>query len=876
MDVITTHLNADFDGLAAMIAAKKLYPQAEIVFSGSQEKNIREFLGQASQFQYDIKRVKQIPLDEVRRLILVDTRLAGRLGNFAQCLSNPGLTIHIYDHHPDTPDDLHGEVEIIRSVGSTTTIFVQLFRERNIEINAEEATLFSLGIYEDTGSFTFTTTTPDDLQAAAWLLGKGANLHTTSQFISHELTAQQVKLLHDLIRSATRYTIQGIDITAAKIAVSEYVDEFALIVRRFMEMENLDTLFVLAGMGDRIYFIARSRIPEVNAGEIARDLGGGGHSSAASATVKNMTLIEAEEKLVRLLHKHVHPQSVARELMSSPAITVKADVPIKEANRILTRYNVTVLPVVKGKKKILGIISRMVIEKAIFHGLGNLPVSEYMTTGVATLPITATLADIQELIIEHRQRLIPVASEQEIKGVITRTDLLNLLVSDPGHFPKNLLSADERPSIGRHRNLNSLIVECLNKEMVVLLRTVGEVAQENGFTAYVVGGFVRDLLLHISNFDLDIVVEGNGIEFAKKMAERLGGVVRTHQKFNTAVVKLKDGFKIDVATARLEYYEYPAALPMVELSSIKLDLYRRDFTINAMAIHLNPDKFGVLVDFFNCQNDIKDRRIRILHNLSFVEDPTRIFRAIRFEQRMGFRIGEHTEKMIKNAVKMNLFDRFSGRRFFGELKLILSEENPIPAIHRMADFDLLRFIHPKLRFDKRLENILSETQQAVVWHRLLYLDEACRYWLVYLLSIMFQATKRDFVAFCDRFEVADRYRTVLIKEKEAANKILEVLNQRRVLRPSEIYWLLSERSHEGLLFLIASTRKKAARKAVSNYVTHLRHVSTSIRGEDLKKMGYVSGPIYRTILNHLLEAKLNGLIKTRAEEVEYAKQHYPL
>ena len=875
MDVITTHLNADFDAMAAMVAARKIYPDAEMVFSGSQEKNLREFFTQSSQYQFEFKRLRQIPLSEVRRLIIVDTRLARRLGNFASCLENPGIKLHIYDHHPDTPEDLHGEVEVIEPVGSTTTIFVQLFRKKNIGVTPEEATLFALGIYEDTGSFTYATTTPTDLEAAAWLVGQGANLDITSQFITHELTAQQVNLLHDLIKSTTHYTIQGIDIVVAKMALPDYVDEFALIIRRFMIMENLNTLFALAGMGDRIYFIARSRIPEVNVGEIARDFGGGGHASAASATIKDMTLIEAEEKLILLLHKHVHPQSVAGELMSSPIISVKDHVSIKEANRLLTRYNVTVLPVVRGRNKILGMISRMVIEKCIFHGLGDLPVSEYMTTEVATLPSSATLTDIQELIIEHRQRLIPVVDDQEVKGVITRTDLLSLLVSDPGHLPKNLLSPDERPSVDRHRNLNNLMTESLTRDMIVLLRTIGEVAQENGCTAYAVGGFVRDLLLHIKNYDLDIVVEGNGIAFAKKLAEHTGGAVRTHEKFNTALVILPSGFKVDVATARLEYYEYPAAMPLVELSSIKLDLYRRDFTINAMALHLNPGRFGLLVDFFNCQNDLRDRRIRILHNLSFVEDPTRIFRAIRFEKRMGFQIGKHSEKMIKNAVKMDLFNRFYGRRFLGELKLILSEDDPIPALKRMADFDILKFILPGLKFDKRLINLLSETQKAITWYKLLYLDEPFKQWRVYLFAITARAKMKELVMFCERFELAERYKMKFLKEKEAADKILASLSRKPRLRASEIYWLLQERSHETLLYIIAMARRKTAKKAVSNYVTHLRHVTTYMTGADLKGLGYATGPLFRTILNHLLEAKLDGLVKSRSDEIQFVRRHYP-
>ncbi len=876
MEVITTHMNADFDSLASMVAARKFYPDAVMAFAGSQEKNIRDFFAQSSHYFFDFKRQKQIPLDKVTKLILVDTRLAGRLGNFAKCLKNENIELHIYDHHPDTPEDLKGDVEVIRAVGSTSTIFVQLFREKAISITKDEATLLSMGIYEDTGSFNYATTTPDDLEAAAWLLEQGANLHTVSQSISRELTVYQLGLLNDLIKSAINYTIQGIDIIVAKVALKEYVDEFALLVRHFMVMENLNVLFALAGMEDRIYLIARSRVPEVNVGEIARDFGGGGHASAASATVKNMTMIEAEEKLVRLLNKHVRPQSLAGELMSQPVITAPPDISIKNANQVLTRYNITVLPVVQKKSKLLGIISRRVAEKAIFHNLGDLPVSDYMTTDVLSLPSSASLADIQELIIEHRQRLIPVVDDDELQGVITRTDLLNLLIDDPAHQPKNLISADERSYVERHRNVSSFLAEVLNKEMTILLRTIGEVAEENGYTAYAVGGFVRDLLLRIKNLDLDIVVEGDGIKFAKKLAEHFGAAVRTHEKFSTALVIMPNGFNIDVATARLEYYEYPAAMPTVELSSLKLDLYRRDFTINAMAINLNSEKFGTLVDFFNSQTDIKERRIRILHNLSFVEDPTRIFRAIRFEQRIGFTIGKHTEKLLKNAVKMNLFNRFFGHRCFTELKLIFSEENPIPAIRRMAEFDLLKFILPGLKFDKRMEHNLTETQRAMAWYKLLYLDEPCQQWLVYLFAILVHSTPSELKVFCTKFEFVESHKSELLKEKEAADKILKELSRTRRLRTSEIYWLLQERSHESLLYLIAMARKKTAKKAVSYFVTHLRHYKTYIQGVDLKKMGYKSGPIYKTILNHLLEAKLDGEVESRADEIKFIKRNYPL
>lgn len=904
MDIITTHLNADFDSLAAMVAAKKLYPQAEMVFPGSQERNVRDYLKQSA-LVYTFQRLKNINLAEVTRLIVVDTRQASRIGALADCLGNPGLAVHLYDHHPDAPDDMRGEVTVVRPVGSTTTIFVQLFQARGITLLPEEATLLTMAIHEDTGSFLFDTTTPEDLQAAAWLLGQGANLNVVSPFIVQELSAAELSILNKLIESATTYTIQGLPVVVARLSLPDYIDEFALLVRKFMAIENLNTLFALATMGDRLYLIARSRVPEVNVGSIALEFGGGGHASAASATIKDLTLVEAEEKLVWLLHKYVQPRSLARELMSAPVICVPPETSIAEVNDILTRYSITVLPVLDPEHKPLGLISRRVTEKAIFHGLGSLPATDYMTTDFATLPPDASLADIQERIIEHRQRFIPVVEEERVIGVITRTDLLNLLAKDRASQTSDP-DRDDQPSSSRHRNLNTVLVNSLSKEMIVLLRTIGEVAKEMGFAAYAVGGFVRDLLRHTRNLDLDIVIEGDGIRFAGELAHRLNGVTRPHEKFQTAVIKLPDGFKIDVATARLEYYEYPAAMPTVEMSSIKLDLFRRDFTINALAIALNPEKFGLLVDFFNCQNDIRDQQIRVLHNLSFVEDPTRIFRAIRFEQRLGFRLGKFTERLIRSAIKQEMFGRFSGKRFFQELKYILAEENPQPAIYRMAAFNLLGFFHPAVKLDQRLKNILRETHRSVAWYKLLYRNEPFHQWRTFLLALTARLSIRQMIDFCTRFEVIERERETLIREKIAVGKILKVMHHRSLaddqggpeaetaagelvspetppskaqgppLKPSEVYWLLKGLSTEGLLHLMGLLVRKSGKRAVSLYVTDLSRVSPHIQGAELKRMGYAAGPLYATILNHLLEAKLDGMVHTAEDEAAFLRQHYPL
>lgn len=888
MEIITSHINADFDSFASMVAAKRLYPRAELVFPGSQEKKVREYLAQQFRNIYAFKKIKHVKLPEVRRLIIVDTRQPERIGELSNCLGNPGLDIHLYDHHPASPSDIRGNYEIVEEVGSTTTIFTGLFQERDILPTPDEATLMALGIYQDTGNFLHSSTHSRDMLAAAWLLRHGANLDVVNQFVAREMSAQQVNLLGKLHSNAATYPIGSTNVVLTKLTVSEYIDDFSAIVQRLMTMENIDALFALIDMGERIYLIARSRIPEVNVGAIARAFGGGGHASAASATVREMTLFEAEEKLIHLLHRHIRPKAIAGELMSSPVIAVTPNVTIDEANRLMTRYNVTVLPVAenggnpeKGDRPtgFLGMISRMVAEKAIYHKLGALPVAEYMTTEIATLPENATLADIQELIIENRQRLIPIVKEREVLGVITRTDLLNLLISDPAHLPADLLQEDNRPSVKRSRNLSGIMTQVLPKATVILLRDIGESAASMGYTTYVAGGFVRDLLLHINNTDIDIVVEGDGVHFAKAYAAQNNASVRTHEKFQTATIIFPDTTRIDVATARLEYYEYPAAMPTVELSSIKLDLYRRDFTINAMAIHLNPQRFGTLVDYFNSQNDLKERRIQVLHNLSFVEDPTRIFRAIRFEGRLDFQITRHTEKLVKNAVVMHLFDRYEEPRFFYELKLILSENNPLTALRRLAQFKLFPFLWPDLRpnlkIDRRFVHFITQANRAISWYKLLYLPEEIESWMVYLLAIMSRSRTKELQNFCIRFDLPPRDRKKLIQQKTDVERIARDMMKRPFMKPSEIYWLLADLDNEGLLYLMTIARKKHIQQAVSSFVTRLRDVTPVIGGKELIDLGYRPGPGFRSMLNHLIEVQLDGQVSTSDEAINFITSNYP-
>ncbi len=872
MDVITTHINADFDSLASMLAAKKLYPNAVLVFPGSQERSLRDFFIHSTLYAFEIERVKNIDLHEVKRLILVDTRQISRIGKFSEVLSKPDVDIHIYDHHPPSSEDLHGSLEVISEVGATVTLLLNILQEKGIEITPDEATVMMLGIYEDTGNLIFPSTKEDDFKAAGYLVRKGANLSVLSNVIIKELTAEQVFLLNDLIQSATRYSFHGIDVVIAQASVDRYVGDIAVLVHKLKDMENLDVLLVLVRMEDRIYLIGRSRLEEVNVSEIASEFGGGGHPTAASATVKGMPLVEAHDRLIKTLKEMVRPKKVARDAMVYPVKTIEPERTLKEAGEILTRYNLNILPVLQDEK-VIGLISKQVVEKAVYHGLKSSLVKEYMTTEFSVVSPDTPFFQVQAFIIGQNQSFLPVIEKDRLVGTISAGDVMRVLQEEMMKSEKGVSVFESQPLYGRKKMISKLMRERFPERVHNLLIEFGRVGDALGYFVYAVGGFVRDLLLRVENFDVDIVVEGDGIRFAEEFEKMFPCRIRTHKKFGTAIILFPDGSKVDVATARWEFYDSPAALPTVEKASIKTDLYRRDFTINTLAIQLNPKAFGELIDFFGGVKDIKEKVIRVLHNLSFVEDPTRVFRAIRFEQRFGFQIGKHTQNLMKNAVKVGFLERLSGGRVLSELILILQEGDPLPALKRMRDFNLFHFLHPSLQFDEQAEVLFEQIHHVISWFDLLFLEQQYERWLIYFYGLIDFLKEGEIEDLCRRLAMNEKLKKSVMEGKlqadQALLQIFSWINADRRPKRSEIYNTLDPHSTESKLFMMAKTTQVETRRYISLYFTQLKDTKPLLRGRDLIQMGMKSGPSIKKALTGLLKARLDEQVITRQDEMEY-------
>ncbi len=435
-------------------------------------------------------------------------------------------------------------------------------------------------------------------------------------------------------------------------------------------------------------------------------------------------------------------------------------------------------------------------------------------------------------------------------------------------------------SVNLIKQLNRLPEEVLGR-----IELIGGVASELKYHAYVVGGFVRDLLLGVADFDLDVVIEGDGIIFAEELAKKMGAEHPvTHKRFGTATVHSADKsedsgaasdsrsykkIKIDIATARYEIYESPGSLPKVTYGTIKDDLSRRDFSINALAFGLTRE-FGQALDFFNGLEDLKEEKIRVLHDLSFIDDPTRILRAIRFEQRYGFHIEPRTLKLIKEATGAGALPRVQKHRLRDEIILFLKEEAVFKCLKRINLLCGFDFIHPKVKLDIKKTVFLKKIEKIRSWFE----DNFSRkrkidLWLVYFMILVedldMASLHRMINGFAFNWSAAKR----ILSFKHSSRAIIEKL--RKPISPSEVYRLLEPLSFEVIFLIVLKGNNPVITEAVKNFLLHYNGIRIASTGEDLKRIGIMPGPRYKDILRSVLYAKLDHKLKTKEEELDYLK-----
>ncbi len=868
MKIILTHEQADFDALASLLGAHYLHEAALPVLPRKMNRNVRAFITLYGG-ELPFVEARDLPNEPIEAITLVDTQSMVSIKG-----AKSDAAVHVIDHHP-IREDFPTEWSItVAATGANTTIFVDSLREREITLGMVQATLLLLGIYEDTGSCTYSRTTARDLRAASFLVEQGANLSIANDFLNHPLTLDQQALYDRLRRNAETLHIQGHTIILACEDAPDMEEEYSTIVHKLRDFLDPEAIFVLITTKAGVQMITRSTCDQIDVAEIAAQFGGGGHDRAAAGLIKNKPLHQVKSDLIRLLPDYVHPAVTVQQIMSTTPQLLKPNTSVSEALQRMQRFGYEGFPVVK-KGKIIGLLTRRAVDRAIAHKL-NLTAEKIMDAGEYFVEPNDSIERLQIVMTNTGWGQIPVTEREsgKIIGIVTRTDLLKIL-------------SEKSKSISR-QNISNRLEANLSPARLALLKVVAAEAYDINAALYIVGGFVRDILLERPSLDFDLVVEGDAIGLARRLAQKYGGRVTSHSQFRTAKWLLGDADilfdqlknlsmsgheleagdlslpkSLDFVTARTEFYTHPTALPTVEKGSIKLDLHRRDFTINTLALRLDGRHYGDLLDYWGGWNDIRHKQVRVLHSLSFVDDPTRILRAVRFEQRFGFEIEKRTLELLKEAA--NLLERVSGDRIRHELDNILGEENVVNILHRLDRLALFSSIETAFHWDswlcQHVDILLKDEPDFTQWRFKIMDRKGLLRNVIYSLFLL-----------CNSEEDAKALATHL---KLPANMRKSIWNARRLWNnrkelysalPSRIVEIFDDIDRVALYTTFIAADDLTYKANIMKYIADWQYIVPTITGRNLHALGIPPGPDYRSILKTLRDAWLNGEIKSVAEE----------
>ncbi|MBE8965398.1 CBS domain-containing protein [Nostocales cyanobacterium LEGE 12452] len=902
MDLILCHTTADFDALGAAVGLTRLLSGSKIVLTGGSHPPVRDFLA-LHRDEYPLIERRSVNPEKIRSLNVVDTQHRDRLGKAAEWLDLPNLKeIIVYDHHLGQESDIPATRSHIDSVGATTTLIVEQLQQQEISLTSAEATVMALGIHVDTGSLTYDQSTARDALALAWLMQQGASLSVISTYRDPGLSPQLQQLLTESLESLEYLCLHGYTVAWVTLKTDGFVPGLSSLASELVELTEIDALLLaneyhLSEEDSRLTVIGRSQIPKTNLNLLFQLLGGGGHSQAASLNLRGVDSQAILKQLVDGVKAQIPHPPTARDLMSSPVRTILPETTIAEAQRILLRYRHSGLSVVDTQGQLVGIISRRDIDIALHHGFSHAPVKGYMTKNLKTITPDTTLPEIESVMVTYDIGRLPVLENGQLLGIVTRTDVLRELHQERDEDEEG----EQKFKIQNSKFKIPLSTELQNRlapQLWQLLTTASQEAEKRGWHLYLVGGGVRDLLLTevasgtLMIKDIDLVVDGfhksadvgAGVELAKALQQLYPTArLEIHGAFQTAALLWHkdpelDSLWVDIATARTEFYPYPAANPEVEASSIRQDLYRRDFTINALALRLTSPRAGELLDFFGGLLDLQAKQIRVLHANSFIEDPTRIFRGVRFAVRFGFQIEPQTEEFIRYAINSGVYDRTAQEnsrtpalqtRLKTELKHILEAPYWKSALQLLDNLGALQCIHPTLKLDvevlrqlRLLERCLQRFDpQTTLIH-----------WEMRLETLIAHLTPQYRAKVAKNLQLQEdgikRLQSLAFAQDEVMQSLPECQS------PSQVVQLLRQYDLP-MLILIAVQSPRSLRHQIWEYLTVWANVQPLLNGNDLKKLGYKPGPQYRQILDDMLAATLDRVIKDKTEAEEFLAQHYP-
>jgi tRNA nucleotidyltransferase (CCA-adding enzyme) len=855
--IAVSHHYADFDALASIVAISKLFPGTIPVLSISSEVEVQRFISIYKDY-LNLYPIDEISFDDVKEVYLVDTQDISRIKPLYEETLKRDLYISVFDHHPIEEELKFNEVTT-KTYGSTMTILYELIKKKNINFNQVEATLFLLGIYEDTGSLTFSSTTERDLEACGYFLKKGGKLTIVSEFVYPALNKSQKELFSKFLDAIETVEIKGVNIAVCPVSVETYVEGVSFLTHKLMETTDVDALFTITKFKDSVLIVGRSKDANiVNVGKAIENLGGGGHPQAASAFLQknNKDLNSLVLTVLRAVKENTKSTRRVEDFMSSPVKVITPDTSAEEALKLMLRYGYSGLPVVVDEK-LVGIISRRDIGRISEEKLKKMPVSYYMSKNPKTIPSEISIKEAEKIMIEKDYGRLPVVKSKKIVGILTRSDLLRALYG----IEKESNSSNKNKT-SKKKSIKDLLKNKLSDELLEYLKYLGKIGDELKINAYLVGGSIRNLILGYDCKDFDILIDKDFYKFienVRKDEKFKDKKIMINKIFNTAKIQIDENLIFDIALARKEYYEYPAALPTVSIGSLREDLYRRDFTINALAASLNSKTFGEIIDYFNCYEDIISKKIKILHKLSFIEDPSRIIRAVEYEFKYGFKMDKETEEAAINAMNIGIFERISKFRILSEFMNLIEDVNYNPSvIKRLSELNALRILSGNIKINK---NLIKKLESA---SRLIKLINPRKKWFSYIIILTLNLTDDETCDILERLKAGKKEIKVALNFRKNYKILTKKLS--KATKNSEIAEVLNTLSDEELVMLGSLLKNEDVDK-ILKYENEIKPIKLELSGDEIEKITNAKREKLGEIIKKLLFMKYDGIIKDKDDEV---------
>ncbi len=858
MQIIVAHDMTDLDGLAAMIAAGKLYDKAQPVFVGNLDSQVSNLMA-LYRDELSILNPEDVVFDQLTRVIVVDTYDLDRLGPLGKKINwaDKNLEVIMYDHHPHTLEDIpRVDLDLSREVGSATTILVNRIRAENQQLNPVEATVCALGIYADTGNFTHQETTAEDLSAVAFLMESGANMKIINEFLEEKLNAEQQEVYNLLQDNREDLVLEGVRISLFTLKYSTYVPGLNKVITRLKSLLNIEVLFIIVEMEGETVVIARSSSDAVNAGLICRYLGGGGHKGAASVQLEQ-ELKEARRNVISALKRGIRSVTKIKDIMTEEVHTIGPDTKISEAEKLMDRHGHNGL-VVCEQGAIKGVFSRRDIKKVRGHDLMHAPVKGYMSKNVIKIEPTAPVFRARDLLVKYNIGRLPVVKEGKLLGIVTRSDVIESYYNEPeSPFKYQNIYGSSLVQIEPHIIDIKDKLQHLKTDIREKLKIIGEIGRDNEARVFLIGGRIRDLLLGRYSRDLDFVVEGDVRQLASEIANHFGVKWSYNENFSTANIELQ-GYNLDLAATRREYYPAPGALPEVEEANILVDLFRRDYTVNALALNIGPESWGRLIDFFHGCRDLEEKKLRILHRFSFLDDPTRIIRGIRLALELDFTFEKETSELAREALSAGEFSGLSLARTFQELETLFQFEFTEQFLLFLKKYPVFKLLDINIKIDKqriekliKLEEFMAELSSA---------DIDLQKWSLRMTALT--GGLPDNVL--QELNLSGNTEQILSSAAEYINRLKE----------ADSFWdrleILDYMLPDTVVLCWYELQDEELKLELEKYLKEVKDIKPEIDGNKLQELGLKPGPRIKEVLGEIRKSRILGEVENRSQEIELA------